>query len=312
MGLTNFPHGVSSFGIPQIGAGAFPFTTTGSVFFVHNGTGVNSPGRGTSPDTPLASLDYAVGRCAASKGDVIYAMPGHVETVSAAGGLDLDIAGISIIGLGSGSLRPVVNFTTATTADMDVDAANVTIINVVFAAGVDALVAPIDINAADCSLFNIETRDTTGSYQTVDWIVTDANANRLKIDGWVHRGATDAGADSAISIVGGDGIWIDNFDIDGNLAVAAIETVTTDSTNLKIGCHSTANYIRTRNANDIAITATSATTGAVNNILIRLADDATNVTECIVGADMNYGLNIAVFNADGERAQAWDGTATSG
>ena len=313
MGLTNYPNGVASFGIPQLGSGPFPFTTTGKVFFVHSGTGGDSPGKGTSPDTPFASLDYAVGRCTANKGDVIFAMPGHTETVTAAAGLDLDVAGISIVGLGSGSLRPTVNFTTATTADMDVDAANITLVNILFTAGFDALVAPIDVNAADFRMFDCELRDTTATYQTVDWIVA-TTAHRMVIDGLVFRGATDAGGETCISINGGDGIRIDNFDLDGNFGTAAIESVTTDSTNLKIGVHSQGNnYIRTRNSADIAITLTAASTGAIDNLFIRLADDAAGtVTECIVGADMNFGNNIYVANADGERVVQFDATASVG
>ena len=39
---------------------------------------------GMSPDRPFATIDYAVGQCTASQGDIIYVMPGHAETVSAA------------------------------------------------------------------------------------------------------------------------------------------------------------------------------------------------------------------------------------
>lgn len=310
MGLTAFPHGVSSFGIPQVGAGSFPYTTTGSVFFVHSSTGSDSPGRGTNPDEPFASIDYAVGRCTANKGDVIYAMPGHAETVSAAGGLDLDVAGISIIGLGSGSLRPTVNFTTATTADMDVDAANIYIENILFTGGIDALVFPIDINAADCTIVNCEYRDVTG--QATDCISADANADRLKIKGWVHRGAAAAGADTAIHIVGGDGCEIDDFDIDGNFAVAAILNAGTAATNLKIGAKTAGyNLARNRNSADVIFSAVSTTTGFVNNIFSRLADNAANITEALVGADMQFGPNLPIVNLDGEQALQWNGTAST-
>ena len=116
---------------------------------------------------------------------------GHTETVTAAAGLALDVAGITIIGLGNGSNRPTVNFTTAVGADMDVDAANITISNFLFTGGIDALTGIIDVNAADFSMINCETRDVTG--QMTDCIVADANADRMLIDGWAHRGAAAAG-----------------------------------------------------------------------------------------------------------------------
>lgn len=55
--------------------------TTGSIFFVHSGTGVNALGGGRNPDAPLATLDYAIGLCTANKGDMIFVMPGHAETL---------------------------------------------------------------------------------------------------------------------------------------------------------------------------------------------------------------------------------------
>jgi hypothetical protein len=61
------------------------------VLFVHSGTGSNASGNGTK-ESPLASLDYAVGRCTASKGDVIVLLPGHTETLSSATALALDVA----------------------------------------------------------------------------------------------------------------------------------------------------------------------------------------------------------------------------
>ena len=36
------------------------------------------------PDAPFLTLDYAVSQCTASKGNVVYLMPGHAETISSA------------------------------------------------------------------------------------------------------------------------------------------------------------------------------------------------------------------------------------
>src|SRR5688572_2883165 len=74
----------------------------GSIFFVHSGTGSNS-NDGSSPDSPMATLDAAIGLCTASKGDTIYVMPGHAETIAAADGFDADVAGVSIVGIGWGA-----------------------------------------------------------------------------------------------------------------------------------------------------------------------------------------------------------------
>ena len=128
----------------------------GAIWFVDSGHAAASDaaGFGRTPDAPFATLDYAVGKCTASQGDVIYAMPGHAEVVSAAAGLALDVAGISIVGLGNGSLQPTVTLDTANTADVDVDAANVTVENIHFVANFADIAAAIDVNADDFTLRN--------------------------------------------------------------------------------------------------------------------------------------------------------------
>jgi len=301
------PNGLLGFGFPMLGV---PVFTTGNIFFVDSGHALASdsayPAQGVV-ERPFATWDYAVGQCTANNGDVIILMPGHTETVSAAAGLALDVAGITCIGIGYGSDRPTVSFETAVGADMDVDAANITIVNVLFSGGVDALTGPIDINAADCRLINIETRDTTG--QATDFIVTDANADRLLIDGWRHIGAAADGADTAISIVGGDDIIIRNFDIYGNFDEGAIQNVTTAAVRIQI--HD--GYIFTDAAEDLAIITVATTTGRLGpNLYIRLQDDAANIDEAVTGADMQIFPPIMIVNADGESPATPNAVYTGG
>lgn len=257
----------------------------------------------------FTTIQAAINASTASRGDIIYVMPGHVETVTSAGGLDLNKAGITLIGYGNNDLRPQINFTTVVGADMDVDAANITMKNFRFTGGIDALTGPIDVNAANFTMIDCVTEDVTG--QATDFIVTDANADGLTINGWTHKGATAAGADTAISIVGGDNISIDNFNIDGNFAVAAIENVTTAAVNLNVGARSQGNLARNRNSGDVIFTAVAATTGFVNNIFSRLADNAANITEALVGAAMQFGPNLPIVNANGEQSMQWNGTAST-
>ena len=303
-------------GYGQSMAGGLPFMGSGKVFIVGDSSTANVDMLKQmfvpDPDGDLrffADIDSAINACTANAGDLILVMPGHTETITAASGITADIAGVSIVGLGRGSDRPTINFTTAVTASIVVSAANVRLENLLFTGGIDALTNPVHIQGADCELINIETKDVTG--QTVDFIVTTAAADRLKIKGWVHRGAAAAGAASAISIVGGDGIEIDDFDIDGNFSVAAIENVTTAATNIKVGAKSTRNLARTRNAADVLVTLVATATGFVDNIFGRLQDDAANITEALVGADAQFGNNLYLVNADGERAIQFNGTAST-
>jgi len=94
--------------------------TTGSIFWVHSGTGTDGVGYGYNPDRPCATIDYAYNKCTTSKGDIVYVMPGHAETYSAADALVLDLIGVSIIGLGEGALKPTISVDTEHTEEASV------------------------------------------------------------------------------------------------------------------------------------------------------------------------------------------------
>lgn len=128
--------------------------TTGNVFFVHSGTGSNS-NHGKEKTAPFATVDYAVGQCTANNGDIIYVMPGHAETTTA---IAVDVAGVSILGLGRGRARPTLTASTTASDLVDVTVANVTIQNIrlVGAAsgctGLIHLAAAADFSCVNCSL----------------------------------------------------------------------------------------------------------------------------------------------------------------
>lgn len=277
----------------------------GKDFYVSSVTGA-SGSSGKNPAEAVSTIDLAVGKCTASKGDRIIVMAGHVETITAAAGLDLDVAGITLIGLGSGPSRPQINFTTATTADMDVDAAGITMVNFLFTGGVDALAAPIDVNASDFNLLNCEWRDVTG--QATDVILADANADRLLVDGHFHNGAAAAGGASAIALIGCDNPVIRNFRIIGNFSVGAIDCRTTAVVDLEVYN----GYIWTKNAADICVKDTvTGSTGRIGpDLNFMLTDNAANITESITGATFHQFSPIIVCNLAGEQGMAIN-TATS-
>lgn len=286
-----FPNGVNIRGIPILNS------YSNKVWWVHSEGGSN--GNAGTFDRPFDTIDYAIGRCTASRGDVIMVKAGHVETVTAAAGLALDVIGVSIIGLGTGALRPNINFTTAVGASVSVTAANCSMTNFLFTGGVDLLTGPISIAAADFSLVNIETRDVTGG--AVDWIVTTDAADRFLISGWKHLGTASAGPDTALSTVGGDDWVVENFNIYGNFAVAGIENVTTMSNRVRIGGGPNPNYIWTENAADVAITMKSDTTGYIGpNLFLMLQDNGSSLSACTVGAAMQFMLPIQIVNLAGE------------
>lgn len=302
MSISNYPggfaHGVNVRGFPVLNSYG------GKVIWVDSGAG--SDGNKGTFDRPLATIDKALqdaasaagGFVTADNGDVIMVKPGHTETIAAASGVTVDVAGVSIIGLGTGAARPNISFT-ATASTFVISAAGFTLQNVLCTGDVDAIVTMFTISGADCALIDIETRDVTG--QMVSCITTATGADRLLIDNYIHRGAAAAGGANCIELVGADdGVTIRDFWIDGNFSVAAIQNVTGVMTNLSVYGDRQC-FARTRNAADVILTAVATTTGNIGpNINIRLADNAANITESLVGADMQFYGPLQIVNADGE------------
>jgi hypothetical protein len=135
--------------------------TTGAVFYVGSAAvpggvvGVDSGEVGQRPQQPYATTDYAVGQCTATRGDVIYVLPGHRENISAATSLVVDVAGVQIIGLGRGVNRPYYTFT-ATAGSIELDAA-CRLSNVVLRASVSAVVVGVNVDADGVEIDNVET-----------------------------------------------------------------------------------------------------------------------------------------------------------
>jgi hypothetical protein len=178
MGVTNFPNGVSSFGMPMLGT----HMTTGAVYFVDD-SGSNS-NSGKDADNPFADLDYAIGMCSASKSDTIFLMPGHAETATA---IAADVAGINIIGLGRGGNMPTITSTVAATDLINVTAANVYIENIKLV-GAASCTAFIDIAAADFMANNVQ---MFGVATPENYVTITAAGQRFQLENCLFDGSTD-------------------------------------------------------------------------------------------------------------------------
>jgi hypothetical protein len=302
----HFANGITIRGVPIVQA--YP----GKVFWVNNSgvlqegeIGASDGNKGTMLQ-PFSTINGAVSKCLAGRGDVIMVKPGHIETVAAAAGVALTKAGVAVIGLGSGSLRPKFNLT-ATSSTVTMSAANCALVNVLVTGGIDAVVSHTVVSAADCALVDFEYRDVTG--QCTDGLLTTAGANRLWIERYRHDGDTAAGTNAGIAIVGGDGIVIKGLRMDGNFAVGGIDIRTTATTDIEISDV----VFRTRNSADIFLIDTiTASTGMIGpNIQLRLQDNAANITEAITGATFVQFLPINVVNLAGELAMSINTTAST-
>lgn len=146
MGLTNFPNGISSFGMPILGSGPQIPATTGNVFFVDSGNAQAADGSAaTDPNKPAATVDGAIGKCTANNGDLIIVMPGHAESLTTDGQITLDVAGVSVIGLGQGMTRPTFTYDLAA-GSVIISASNCRWSNMVHVASVASVLNGITMN----------------------------------------------------------------------------------------------------------------------------------------------------------------------
>ena len=138
----------------------------GKVFWVSNAAAAELTGQKTGSDgnrgtfnDPFATLDYAIGRCTASRGDIIFVKPGHAENIATATAMALDVAGVAVVGLGVGSLRPTFTLITATTAEIAITAANVSLVNLLIRHNLLDIVRSVSVAAAYANLQYLEFRD---------------------------------------------------------------------------------------------------------------------------------------------------------
>jgi hypothetical protein len=236
---SNFPHGfnhVTIRGVPV------DVPHPGNVYWVNNSTVLadgaknGSDGNKGTYKEPFATLDYAVGKCLADRGDVIYVMPGHSETITAASAIDFDVAGVTVIGLGSGSKQPVVKSNHAD-ATVVVDADNVTLYNLRFtstitavAIGISVLTLATDFTMKNCRM-DVETTTTDEHVIAVNFGV--GCDNFLIEDCVIDQGL--GGAATGIKLVGATaGGTIRRNRIVGDYSQACIAGITTLSTEIYI------------------------------------------------------------------------------
>ncbi len=282
----------------------------GDIYFVDSGhaSASDAVGFGNDPDSPFATIDFAIGQCTASQGDVIYVMPGHTETISGATSLVMDVIGVRVIGLGRGADRPTLTFS-ATDSEIAQSAASCSFENfLITCTGVIDVVVGITVSAADVQHRDIEIRDGGATSQFIDAIIVATGGARFRSENYRFLGAAgDAGA-SGISITGAvDGVEIIDPNIDGTLSAGCIENVTGVLTNIVIQDP----ILRNRHATqDGCVVMVATSTGNVVRGYGRTAThDADGFNLAVVFA-AGQVFDFLVVNLDGERGGYW-GTAST-
>jgi len=273
-----------------------PFVTTqnafGNVFHVDSVKGADQ-GSGAF-NKPFATIDYAVGRCTADQGDLIIIAAGHTESLIAAAGLALDVAGITLVFMGDGANKATIDFGTDVGASLDVTADNVTLVAPRFSASIDALTGPISLGAANFKILQAEYCDGT-SIDTTDCIITDANCTGLKIHGWKYTPGDEGGTQkqSNIQLNGVDNAELIDIDITGDFATGNIENVTDEVLNIRL------ENIKINNTNSgpiPGIVLDAAASGWAKNVDVRVASGTTYISSA---ADLNWDKQCLGYNTDG-------------
>lgn len=168
---TNFDGvGQSQFGGPA-GPGVLP-ATTGKYIYVHHTGSATSVGLNSKVPV-VTTIDGAIGKTRANKNDIVVVLPGHAESITAAGGITLDVASTMIYGLGTGNARPVVTIaSTDNSGSVAISANNCSWFNVVVVGNDDALTNAFNITGNNFRGF-IETQDTSAAVEMATAIRLD-------------------------------------------------------------------------------------------------------------------------------------------
>jgi len=271
----------------------------GHEYFVDstNGSAENS---GESWEQAMATIDQAVDKCtvAGSLGETIYVAPYHAENLAGDSAVDIDVAGVSVIGVRFGRQMPTLT-ATAAAGDLKLAAANVTVQNIRFLNGIDQCTGIVEIGAADCALLDCETRDSVD--QSTDNIMVIAGAHRCLLSGIRCMSAIVAGPNSAIAINDADDIEISNFYLHGDFAVGAIDFRTAPS--LRGHIHS--GYARTLNTADVCIvdTVTGSTCAIGPDLALQAIGTDDNCAGMVTGATFHVLPPVYVGNTVNEKAK---------
>jgi hypothetical protein len=275
--------------------GFLPVGPIGKVFFVDSGVDGSD---GTSPDQAVGTIDEAINLCTANNGDVVYVMPGHTEAVTSTS-IACDVAGVTFIGLGSGSMKPVLTFG-ATDSRINVTAANCTWQNFRMTAGIGDVVTAVlhataaqnsrhlDIEFTASSTFNFINQYTLGAANISDGSRWERNYVRTADAGQLALAVTAAAHN--------DLKFYNNYVVH---AAAAAGLLTAGSAEL-LGLDVRGNFVQTGQTDGsvgvLVITTGTASSGAVVDNDMKTADAAANVAIPI--ASKVYAARNYIAGAD--------------
>ncbi len=127
---------------------------------------------------PTITAAIADANVVAARGDVLLLLPGFTQAISSATALTMSKSGITVVGLGFGTLRPTITLDTAATATINVSAANVTFKNCIFIANFADVASCFTLTTAkDFRVEGCEFRDTDSTHNFLCVVTTSSTNN---------------------------------------------------------------------------------------------------------------------------------------
>jgi hypothetical protein len=271
-------------------------SSPGKVFWVGNNSTLlegerlaansNLNGKGGTFLAPFSTLDYAIGQCSANRGDVIYIRPGYTQSMTASPDVYVDVAGVSIIGLGKGSKRAKFTYDAAG-GGFVIGASNVHIENLWFVPSVTAITAAVTIEAAGdnysivgCRFADAEAAGTDEFNRCIIHPITVTNG--LIQGNYFDMG--EAGAVACIQVATPEEVHIyDNF-ITGDYSTGCIVNITAAGRNMNVGRNVIINGVKS-GLNAIAA-------------IVNVAGNELNAFDNLIGSDVaTFALMITNYTA---------------
>lgn len=262
-------------------------TNPGKVFWVYNGTALQtgqkagSDGNDGTFNAPFSTVDYAVGRCTANRGDVVFVKPGHAESITTHDQIDVDVAGVVVVNLGAGANRPTYTWDgTDATACIRLGAASTAWIGglLVSSDTGNDITRLITIEADDVYVGATEFREGAGQYLT--GITAIDGVDRFHVDKATFRKSSATG-NNAISFTAAStaatGNKITDCHMYGAWSTGAI--LLADATQIQSDVLIKGNTIVNTSSADYAIDLTTGTnvTGLIADNKVETTAEATSI-----------------------------------
>lgn len=222
------------------------------------------PAAGTRPDKgAFLTLAYAVTQV--PKDTLIVVRENHTETVT---GDDFAWAaeGIKVLGLGTGNERPTFTFTTATAATINLDEANLALVNLRFINGIASQVAMVRLADTGLLVHSCFFQLGDASTQGVAAIYGVTDYSNSKIIGNEVITTTDAGATNGFLLnTTANNVEVAHNFIYGDFANACIHNAAANALTLLRIHH---NILTNLQSGDHAIQLLSACTGVISHNVV--------------------------------------------